>query len=878
LSDISASQYSVNTLFTLSERIYKAEKPEALIDAVQDTLQIDDVYSVNLQYVDSDAEGKPESLVMVGSRYADNNKPPVMPPGMRFAIANHPFTQLWVKNPNRVTLVSDVETSDLMDDTSKQVLSRTATKALATLPLVVEGEWVGLINIVWSHTRAFDAQAERFYEAVAGLLAGRVATFRTMEKLHAQIAENELIAAVVASLSRATDEATILQALTPFAERYAADRMSLSYFHVDQLDQPDEFEMVASKNVTTAEGLISVEGVQGLRFKTELFGMLKPMMANSDMPNIVEDVAADTDLDDSTRQIALYQGIKAAVTIALKIADRWLGVVTLQWAAPTHFDSNLKPIIAVLRPSVEAAVLSRRNLLEANERREQAEKLAQATESRLQLFIRNAPVIMFALDKNGIFTFSDGAGLKPLGLQPGQVVGLSAFDVYSDNPLIVESLKKALAGQEVTVTNFVGELAYQNVNTPFRDENGEVAGVIGIAIDISERQKAERERNNLLDELRESSQRLDIALEGANLGVWDWNMLTNEVVYSDQWARILGYEPEELRAFSNSSGLLIHPGDLARVADHTTACLSGSIPAYGIDLRFKTKSGEYKWVLASGRVVERLPDGRPSKLIGIQFDINDRKLADQERERLIRELRETARFKDEFLATMSHELRTPLNAMIGLLGIVLMGNRVADTDKNMIVRARANSERLLNLINNILDISRMEAGRLEIVPSNVDMRSMVAKVERDLAVLAEQKKLALRIEIDPEMPTTLRVDEDAVNKILINLVGNAVKFTKKGHVIVRIAQREDALRIEVQDSGIGIPVHQREIIFDSFRQADGSTTRQYGGSGLGLSIVRNLCRAMDGSIRVESEVGIGSTFLVSLPLEKHLAPELAVAG
>ncbi len=1011
MSGIPPSQYSVDSLFTLSERIYKAEQPEALVDVLHDVPQMENAFSLTLLYVDNDAAGNPLTLTLVSSsNRAQSQSGVTVSVGTRFSFAEYPFSKLWFGSPNNITVIPDLEASVTVDENSKRLLSRSGTKALVLLPLLEDGLWVGLMIITWHQTHTFTAQAERFYEAVAHLLSGRVATLRAQDKLRTQITENELIATIIAALSRATDEAAILQALTPFAQRYHADRMSLSYFYMDAPGQPDEFEVVASKNLSSAEGMVSVDGLQGLRFKTELFGMLKPMMANSDMPHIIEDVAADTDLDESARQIAIQQGVKAAVTIALKIADRWLGVITLQWAAPAHFDESLKGIIAVLRPSVEAAVLARRNLLEANARREQAEAQAHISESRLQQFVSDAAVIIFGIGKDGKFTLSEGAGLKALGLTPGQAVGGDAFEMYSAFPNVLEALKRALNGEEMQVELQLGEeLVFQSVFSPSYDASGTFLGVTGVSMNISDRRKAERERDQfianlleeskrreqaeaqarisqtrlqqivanapfaiystdkagvlnffdgaglkplglkpgqlvgvnvmelypneprvragvqralngeevrealdldgviyeniytpifddngqpngliglgidvterdkLINELRESGQRLDIALEGAKLGVWDQNLITNEIGYSDQWARLLGYQPEELLAFSKAGELLVHPDDLQRITENLVAYLSGHIPEYVNEVRIKAKSGEYRWVLSSGRIVERLPDGQPARIVGVQFDINDRKLAEQDRERLIRELRETARFKDEFLATMSHELRTPLNAMIGLLGIVLMGNRVSDMDKNMIVRARANSERLLSLINNILDISRMEAGRLEIVPSDVDMRGMLAKVERDLSVLAEQKKLDLRVEIDPEMPATLRVDEDAVNKILINLVGNAVKFTEKGHVIVRLAQRADALRIEVQDSGIGIPVHQREIIFDSFRQADGSTTRQYGGSGLGLSIVRNLCRAMDGSIRVESEVGIGSTFLVSLPLEKHAAPELAVA-
>ncbi len=275
--------------------------------------------------------------------------------------------------------------------------------------------------------------------------------------------------------------------------------------------------------------------------------------------------------------------------------------------------------------------------------------------------------------------------------------------------------------------------------------------------------------------------------------------------------------------------------------------------------------------LADGQVFER--DSEPQR-IGDQIvgrvwnfrDITETRKAQKERERLIRELREALRFKDEFFAMMSHELRTPLNAMIGLLGIMLMGDNLDERNKMFATRARANSERLLTLINNILDISRMEAGRLELVPRPISLHHIVAKLQTDMGILAEQKGLSFTIRLHPSLPGTITIDEDAITKILVNLVANAIKFTEKGSVELAMGPQDGKLLIQVKDTGIGIPAHMKDVIFDSFRQVDSSSTRAYGGSGLGLSIVVRLCVAMQGTVTVDSQPGEGSTFVVSLPL------------
>jgi signal transduction histidine kinase len=227
---------------------------------------------------------------------------------------------------------------------------------------------------------------------------------------------------------------------------------------------------------------------------------------------------------------------------------------------------------------------------------------------------------------------------------------------------------------------------------------------------------------------------------------------------------------------------------------------------------------------------------------------------------------ETSRFKDQFLAVMSHELRTPLNAIIGFLGIMTMTSKLDDRSTHMLQRVRANADRLLVLINDILDLSKIESGRLELAPMAVNLREMTQRWHYQMEVLAKQKELQFSLTVDPQLPECILIDEDAVTKIGTNLLSNAFKFTEKGEVTLKLKSQGEEWQIEVCDSGIGIPTHMFDHIFESFRQVDGSSKRNYGGTGLGLSIVQHLVKAMNGTVRVQSEVGTGSTFTISLPL------------
>jgi signal transduction histidine kinase len=207
---------------------------------------------------------------------------------------------------------------------------------------------------------------------------------------------------------------------------------------------------------------------------------------------------------------------------------------------------------------------------------------------------------------------------------------------------------------------------------------------------------------------------------------------------------------------------------------------------------------------------------------------------------------------------------------------MLFSGELNEDNTHMAERSIANSHRLLNLINNILDISRMATGGLKIVPVAMSPRALAEQTGMDLRLLAKDKGLTLTATADPELPETIMHDEERLGQIVLNLVNNAIKFTEKGTVDLRVKRADDKLVIEVQDTGIGIPAAQKHVIFDDFVQVDGTSTRKQQGAGLGLSIVRRLALLMQGSVTVETELGKGSTFTVTLPL--NLADTTPEAG
>lgn len=231
---------------------------------------------------------------------------------------------------------------------------------------------------------------------------------------------------------------------------------------------------------------------------------------------------------------------------------------------------------------------------------------------------------------------------------------------------------------------------------------------------------------------------------------------------------------------------------------------------------------------------------------------------------------EANRLKSEFLSMMSHELRTPLNAIIGFTGIMLggMGGKLDSDAAHMVNRINSNSLHLLDLINNVLDLAKVEAHQFKPIYESFSPQELVTKQSQQMFSLAKNKDLEFEVEVDPHLPDKVIGDKDIIQRIMINLLSNAFKFTETGSVRIKAGLSEDPNKwlISVSDTGIGIPPHAREYIFDPFRQADSSSSRKYGGTGLGLAIVKEMLQEVNGYIHVDSVLGKGSTFTVELPV------------
>ncbi len=372
-------------------------------------------------------------------------------------------------------------------------------------------------------------------------------------------------------------------------------------------------------------------------------------------------------------------------------------------------------------------------------------------------------------------------------------------------------------------------------------------------------------------ELRLVRESMELALKGGDLGYWDVDLLTNNMIVNERWAEMLETSLTELTPTTRDVWLAaLHLEDRERVLAVGEDYRKGRRAYYEVKYRIVTRKGNVRWQLTRGAVIERDKNGEAIRMVGIVMDITE---AQETMQALIaaKQQAEVAdNLKSAFLATMSHELRTPLNSIIGFTGIILR-ERVGplnDEQKKQLNMVRRSSQHLLALINDVLDISKIEAGQLQLVYENIDLPQTIEKVVQSTRPLADGKRLELGFDISPEIKT-IAGDIRRVEQILLNLLSNAIKFTEKGSIRIICEADECGVIVKVIDTGIGIKAEDMETLFKSFRQIDSGISRKYEGTGLGLSISKKLVELMGGKIWVTSIWGSGSTFAFSLPKERR---------
>ncbi|MDD3051796.1 MAG: PAS domain S-box protein [Candidatus Cloacimonetes bacterium] len=494
-------------------------------------------------------------------------------------------------------------------------------------------------------------------------------------------------------------------------------------------------------------------------------------------------------------------------------------------------------------------------------------KEAEINISKFKLAVNQSPVSIIITDIAGRIEYANQKYFELTGFSKDEVIGktprIQKSGKYDDSfyRTLWETIKSGkIWSNEILNKKKNGELYWEFVQiAPLRNTFGEIINFVGIKEDISHKKETEVHLKKSEEKYRQLTETLpeivfEIDLQGRIRFI-------NEIAYS-----LLGYSKEDssnLNAFE-----LIHHDDLPNLKSNLNNIQKNNSRNYH-EYRIIKKDRSILNVLINSEVIEE--NGSTIGFRGFIIDITERKKTEQEIINAKEEAVLANAAKTQFLANVSHEIRTPMNGIIGITDLILQGELTAEQRDSMNI-VKESSNALLTIINDILDLAKIESGHFELEEIEFDLFALIEKSVDPLTLKAFSKGIDLILDIPAELHCIVKGDPGRIRQIIINLVGNAIKFTEEGEVLLKV-EYEDSddfikTNLSIKDTGIGIAEEKIERIFDSFVQADGTTTRKYGGTGLGLSICKQLVKKMNGTIAVVSKIGEGSTFSVNIPFEK----------
>jgi PAS domain S-box-containing protein len=408
-----------------------------------------------------------------------------------------------------------------------------------------------------------------------------------------------------------------------------------------------------------------------------------------------------------------------------------------------------------------------------------------------------------------------------------------------------------------------GSLYWESASiSPIRDVSGNMTSFLAVKEDITKRKQAEKD-------LEQLTTRLSLATRAGGVGVWDLDLVNNILLWDDQMFMLYGISKENFIGAYETWKAGVHPDDVVRGDLEIQKAISGE-KEFDTEFRVVWPDGTIHNIKALA-IVQRDGLGKPLRMIGTNWDITEKKIAE---EKLIKALEaaETAnKAKSEFLANMSHEIRTPLNGVIGFTDL-LQSTPLSPMQHQYVKNANVSGRNLLGIINDILDFSKIEAGMMNLEIIKTDMIELLGQSVDIIKYVADKKNLEVLLDIDTNMPRFAYVDPVRLKQIFANLLGNAVKFTPKGEIELKVSyedldNKQGRFSFSVRDTGIGITQDQQSRLFKVFSQADSSITRKYGGTGLGLAISQMIVNKMDSGISIASTEGTGTTFYFDIVTE-----------
>jgi PAS domain S-box-containing protein len=447
--------------------------------------------------------------------------------------------------------------------------------------------------------------------------------------------------------------------------------------------------------------------------------------------------------------------------------------------------------------------------------------------------------LLFLVDSDGIILRSNKTASEKLGKTYADLLGKNIND-YLEEPIPEFKLKKIQEGERKLKDL---NACFWTSCTEVKTEDNETRLLFAMRDTTKDR---ENERTIL-----HQKQYYESLLQYSPVAIVTLDMEENITACNPAFEKLFGYSAEE--AIGKNLDRLIASKDPAEAIDYTRRAMGGS-PISGYGVRYRKDGQAVEVEMAGGPVYM---GEKTAGIFCIYHNVTDLMQA--------KRTAETAdRSKSEFLANMSHEIRTPMNGIIGMLEL-LNGTPLNAEQKDFVSTAKESSDSLLSLINEVLDFAKIEAGQMSLEKLDFDVRSLVEGVARSLAARAENKGLEMVCMVNRDVPARMKGDANRLRQVLVNLVGNAIKFTDKGEIVIRavvdnLSEDKIQLLFSVSDTGVGIPRDQQKTVFERFVQADGSTTRRFSGTGLGLAISAQLVKLMGGEIGLQSEPGKGSTF------------------
>ena len=490
------------------------------------------------------------------------------------------------------------------------------------------------------------------------------------------------------------------------------------------------------------------------------------------------------------------------------------------------------------------------------------------------LLLNSAAEGIYEIDMLGNCVFSNKAALKMLGYEElKDVIGRNMHDLihhmHEDGTAFpVKECKIFQAFIEGTDQHVVDEVLWTRDGRSFPAEywsypifsEGKIIGSVVTFVDITDRRKSE-------NELLNSQRRLKGVIEGTNVGTWEWNVKTGEIVFNERWAEIIGFSLEELSPVNiNTWNDKIHPDDLIESGEQLCRLFAREIHYYDFEGRMKHKNGSWIWVHDRGKVIEWTSEDKPLIMAGTHIDITARKGIEMSLKESEARLNEMNATKDKFFSIIAHDLRSPFNAILGFCELLLIKAKSNDYSsiENYASIILNSSRNTLNLLTNLLDWSRSQRNKIVLNPEYFDMGSLINETFGIFHETANQKQISL-VKILP-LEAVVYADKQMIATVVRNLISNAIKYTNlSGEIIVSVKIKSKGVTVEVKDNGVGIKEEKISKLFRIDESFSTPGTKNEKGTGLGLLLCKEFVDKHGGLIQVKSEIGNGSTFSFTIP-------------